>query len=41
VSGVKKNVVSEVMKYDVCVKYDYFSDTTPGHNFKNLGDDIS
>jgi hypothetical protein len=41
-SGEKKNVVSEVTrKCDVCVKYDYFSDTTPGHNFTNLEDEIS
>jgi hypothetical protein len=41
-SGEKKKVVSEVMrKYDVCVKYDDFSDTTPGHNLTNLEIEIS
>jgi hypothetical protein len=28
-------------KYDVCVKYDDFSDTKPGHNFTNREDEIS
>jgi hypothetical protein len=38
----EENVVSEVMmKYDVCVKYDDFSDTTTGRNFTNLEDEIS
>jgi hypothetical protein len=46
VSGEKKKAVSEVMrKYDVCVcvcvKYNDFSDTTPGHNLTNLEDEIS
>jgi hypothetical protein len=42
-SGEKKNVVRGVLrKYDVCVKYDDFSDTTtPGHNSTNLEDEIS
>jgi hypothetical protein len=41
-SGEKKKVVSEVLrKYDACVKYDDFSDTTtPGHNSTNLEAEI-
>jgi hypothetical protein len=38
----EEKVVSEVMrKYDECVKYGDFSDTTPGHNLTNLEDEIS
>jgi hypothetical protein len=43
VSGKKQKDVCEVLrKYDVCVKYNDFSDTTmPGHNATTLEAEMS